>query len=118
MNPRISIIILNWNGWRDTVECLESLYQISYSSYDVIVLDNGSGDNSLESLKRYSAGDLSIGSKFFESTTENRPIKILEYTNGEAELGGGRENDIADLPTMPKACSDKKRQELWFCRGK
>ncbi|KKL71786.1 hypothetical protein LCGC14_2091410, partial [marine sediment metagenome] len=25
---RVSIIILNWNGWKDTLECLESLYQI------------------------------------------------------------------------------------------
>jgi GT2 family glycosyltransferase len=117
MNPRISIIILNWNGWRDTVECLESLYQISYSSYDVIVLDNGSGDNSLESLKRYSAGDLSIGSKFFESTTENRPIKILEYTKGEAELGGGRENEIADLPTCRKLVLIRNDMNYGFAEG-
>jgi hypothetical protein len=26
--PRVSIIILNWKGWRDTIECLESFYQI------------------------------------------------------------------------------------------
>jgi hypothetical protein len=28
--PRVSIIILNWNGWKDTLECLESIYQIDY----------------------------------------------------------------------------------------
>lgn len=39
MNPKVSIIILNWNGWRDTIECLESLYQITYPNYDVIVMD-------------------------------------------------------------------------------
>ena len=40
--PRVSIIILNWNGWRDTIECLESLYKINYPNYDVIVVDKDS----------------------------------------------------------------------------
>lgn len=44
--PRVSIIILNWNGWEDTVKCLESLSQITYPNYEVIVVDNGSkGDD-------------------------------------------------------------------------
>nr|WP_279383553.1 glycosyltransferase [Methanobacterium formicicum] len=47
-SPRVSIIILNWNGWKDTLECLESIYQIDYSNYDVLVVDNASQDNSLE----------------------------------------------------------------------
>ena len=49
-NPKVSIIILNWNGCEDTVECLESVYQIAYPNYDVIVVDNGSED---DSVKRY-----------------------------------------------------------------
>ena len=40
--PKISILILNWNGWQDTIECLESLYRITYPNYDAIVVDNGS----------------------------------------------------------------------------
>jgi len=46
--PKVSIIILNWNGWEDTIECLESLYQITYPNYDVIVVDNGSEDESVD----------------------------------------------------------------------
>ena len=30
--PHISIIILNWNGWRDTMKCLESLFHINYNN--------------------------------------------------------------------------------------
>jgi 16S rRNA C967 or C1407 C5-methylase (RsmB/RsmF family) len=37
--PRVSIILLNWNGWHDTVECLESLHHLNYANYDLIVLD-------------------------------------------------------------------------------
>ena len=50
-NPKVSIIILNWNGWEDTLECLKSLYQITYPNYNVIVVDNGSTDNSPEILR-------------------------------------------------------------------
>ena len=49
--PRISIIILNWNGWKDSIECLESVYQITYPNYDVIVVDNGSENESVEKIK-------------------------------------------------------------------
>lgn len=54
--PRVSIIILNWNGWRDTVECLESLYRITYPNYDVIVVDNGSKDESIQQNRNYLNG--------------------------------------------------------------
>lgn len=51
--PMVSIIVINWNGWRDTIECLESLYNISYHNYNVIVVDNASHDDSVEQLEGY-----------------------------------------------------------------
>jgi GT2 family glycosyltransferase len=44
----VYIIILNWNGLNDTLECLESVYGLDYPSFDVIVVDNASSDNSPE----------------------------------------------------------------------
>jgi len=43
--PKVSIIILNWNGLKDTIECLESLKKITYPNYEVIVVDNDSTHN-------------------------------------------------------------------------
>jgi len=40
--PSVAIIILNWNGFHDTVACLESLLQTDYASYRVVLVDNGS----------------------------------------------------------------------------
>jgi GT2 family glycosyltransferase len=51
--PRVAIIVLNWNGWRDTIECLESLRHITYPNYQVIVVDNGSTDGSVEKIKAW-----------------------------------------------------------------
>lgn len=48
MSPKVTIIIVNWNGWRDTIECLESLYQLNFPNYRVIVIDNSSQDESVE----------------------------------------------------------------------
>jgi len=49
-NPKVCIIVLNWNGLKDTVECLESLKKITYPNYEVIVVDNGSEGNDAEVL--------------------------------------------------------------------
>ncbi|MCX6653634.1 MAG: glycosyltransferase, partial [Candidatus Bathyarchaeota archaeon] len=46
MHPKVSIIILNWNGLDDTIECLDSLRKITYPNYEVTVVDNAStGDD-------------------------------------------------------------------------
>lgn len=46
----VSIIILNWNNPKDTLECLSSVMKIDYPNFDVIVVDNGSVDDSVEQI--------------------------------------------------------------------
>ena len=49
---KINIIILNWNGWEDTINCVNSLQETDCSeSYKIIVIDNGSTDDSAERIK-------------------------------------------------------------------
>lgn len=52
IEPKVSIIILNWNGLNDTIECLESVRKIDYPNYEIVVVDNGSTDGSAEGIKR------------------------------------------------------------------
>lgn len=52
MYPQVSIIILNWNGKEDTIECLESLKNITYPNYEILLVDNGSTDGSVECLRK------------------------------------------------------------------
>ncbi len=54
--PKVAIIILNWNGWQDTLECLGSLFKIDYPNYRVIIVDNGSTDDSTERIGQWSKG--------------------------------------------------------------
>lgn len=44
--PLVSIIVLNWNGWEDTLKCLANLDRQTYPNYRVTVVDNGSRDGS------------------------------------------------------------------------
>jgi len=50
--PKVIIVVLNWNGAVDTLECLESVRKIEYPNFDIIVVDNGSTDNSAEKIKK------------------------------------------------------------------
>ena len=40
----VSIVIVNWNGSKDTLECVKSLDKINYRNYETIIVDNGSSD--------------------------------------------------------------------------
>lgn len=56
----IYIILLNWNGWQDTVRCLESIFRSNYKDYRVVVCDNHSSDGSMEYLKQWANGTLEV----------------------------------------------------------
>lgn len=45
-----AIILLNWNGWQDTIECLESLYLMSTDNYVIVIVDNASDDDSVNKI--------------------------------------------------------------------
>jgi GT2 family glycosyltransferase len=49
--PGVLITILNWNGLQDTLECLESVFKMDYPNFKVLVVDNGSTDNSGEVIR-------------------------------------------------------------------
>ena len=48
--PKVYIIIINWNGLDDTLECLDSVYQLEYFNFEVIVVDNCSSDDSVVTI--------------------------------------------------------------------
>lgn len=49
--PRVSVVILNWNNYPDTRDCLYSLQAAGYRNHEVIVVDNGSTDDSPRRLR-------------------------------------------------------------------
>lgn len=57
-SKKVYILILNWNCWEDTIACLESVFQNTYSNFQVIVCDNGSTDDSIDKMKQWATGSL------------------------------------------------------------
>jgi len=114
--PKVSIILLNCNGWRDTIECLESLYKITYPNYDVIVVDNGSEDDSIEKIKKWAEDKIKIESRFFKYNLKGKPIRYVEYTREEVEAGGGKEGEAANLPSN-KLIIIKNEKNYGFSEG-
>jgi GT2 family glycosyltransferase len=43
--PSVAVIVLNWNGTDDTVECLRSLARVDYPRREIVVVDNGSRES-------------------------------------------------------------------------
>lgn len=80
-HPHVSIIMLNWNGWQDTIECLESVLRSDYPNYNVMLLDNHSLDDSVENIKRWAtdARCQAINSSLKEFTYPpvSKPIRLV-----------------------------------------
>ncbi len=55
---RACILLLNWNGWGDTIECLESIFRSVPPDVRVIVCDNASTDGSVEKIQAWAEGHL------------------------------------------------------------
>jgi len=50
--PHVTIIVLNWNGGQEALDCLASLRRVDYPRFEVIVVDNGSEDGSLQTIRK------------------------------------------------------------------
>ncbi|MBP9866138.1 MAG: glycosyltransferase family 2 protein [Candidatus Omnitrophica bacterium] len=50
-NPKAIIVILNWNLPVDTLECAESCRKQDYDNFEVMIVDNGSADDSVQQFR-------------------------------------------------------------------
>jgi len=93
--PKAYIIILNYNGWKDTIECLESVLRNDYPNYQVIVIDNGSPNNSMKYIKAWAEGRQEVLTPepdhplyHLSHPPVKKPIPYIYYTKEEAKKGG------------------------------
>ena len=90
-NPKVYIIILNYNGWGDTIECLESVLRLEYDNYQVIVVDNESTDGSVEKIKLWADGMLDVWRNNNNPLKDRsfppvaKPVQIIELDRKQAE---------------------------------
>lgn len=101
--PKVYVLLLNWNGWQDSLECLESVFRNSYPNCRVILCDNGSSDDSLCLIKQWAAGELcayaapSNALRALSAPPVEKPIAYCEYARADAESGGKQNEHGAKL---------------------
>ena len=121
--PKVAIIILNWNGWKDTIECLESVFRNTYPNYQVIVVDNGSTDGSIEKIQSWAEGKQEVLTPepnhplyYLSHPSVEKPIPYIYYNREEAERGSNFileekaiyvENEIGEIKIELKTISNK-----------
>ncbi len=71
MNTNYLIILLNYNNWKDTIECINSLKNSGVKDSNILVMENSSKDESLIKLK-----------------TETPLVKIIELNENLGFTGG------------------------------
>ncbi len=62
MRPAVAIILVNWNNWRDTVECIDSALGLDYPDFHLFVVDNDSQDDSVGHIARWCESPATVGS--------------------------------------------------------
>jgi len=134
-SPKVAILVLNWNGLNVLEDCLRSLSKVSYKNHRVIVIDNGSTDNSIDlAMKTYDSmeflrfqnnhGYSSGYNKAFEYL-ENRDFNCYVLLNNDtivekdflSSLVKAYQNDKGQHIYGPRIMYQSNKSKIWFAGG-
>ncbi|MBM6717422.1 glycosyltransferase family 2 protein [Gemmiger formicilis] len=131
--PKLGIVISNYNGWQDTLACLESLRAQTWQDFEVLLLDDASTDDSVQRLQ--SAAHRQV---VFLPQKENRGFAAVNNLGMRRALADGADwvmllnNDTVCAPDMleklmtqtppegvscPKMLFMDPPDEIWFAGG-
>jgi hypothetical protein len=118
--PRVSIIILNWNRFTDTAECIESVLKIDYPNYEIVVVDNGSSDDSVQKIHDRFEHILLIENNNNLGYAEGNNVGIRHALKNGAEYVWVLNNDTVVDPHALTAMMDlaEKNQEIGILGSK
>ena len=127
--PKVAIVILNWNGRKYLEQFLPSLLATTYSNYEIIVADNGSADDSVSFLeKNYpSVSIIRLPKNYGFAKGYNEALKQVtaDYymiLNSDVEVNPGwlepmvslLENNKALAACQPKVLSYKNKKSFEY----
>lgn len=92
---KVYIIVLNYKNYKDTLMCLESLLELKYNDFSIIVIDNASNDGSSEKIMQW-----------IQNYSNNISIEFIESKFNLGYAGG---NNIG----IRKALQDEEMKYVW-----
>ncbi|HZK61333.1 MAG TPA: glycosyltransferase family 2 protein [Anaerovoracaceae bacterium] len=114
-SKKVVIIILNWNGWKDTIECLESVLAIDYTNYEVLVVDNGSKDGSIQFIKDWAS---TVSEEYSVDFAGNRHTTRLGFFEiDEKDVASIINGDIRPSSMSKKLTLIKNNRNYGFALG-
>jgi len=110
MTNKVYIVLLNYNGFLDTMECLESVLKLHYENFQIIVVDNSETAEPFENLTNWAIGNLEVKESLFENLVfplEQKPIDFCTIS----------ENEFLEKELNPKIVFVKANQNKGFAAG-
>lgn len=116
VDPPVAIVLVNWNSWRDSIECVDSLLAQEYADFHIFLVDNASSDRSVECIRDWCAQPraepawrrhTSVGRFTDSATLQPVPYRIAEQ-------------GTQSLPAAPPGCRltiVRSRGNLGFAGG-
>jgi len=80
MNKKLAVVVLTWNDWKNTIECLESIFNSSFQNFDVVLVDNNSDEIHLKKINEWSKNNIEVEDKEFNFNS-NKKIEIKNVKN-------------------------------------
>jgi len=98
----VCIVILNWNRWGDTIECLESVFRLDDADFQVVLCDNDSTDGSWEAIRAWADGErpcVRAGNQLRDLTfpPAPKPIRYSEFGYDDIDRMADATNEDAPL---------------------
>lgn len=112
---KLYVILLNWNGWKDTIACMQSLLVSTCQEFRIIVCDNGSSDDSIVRISQWAQemipgqwGTVARGSTLTELDMVDLPRVIVMDNLANLGFAAGCNTGMA------LALQDPQCQYLWL----
>jgi GT2 family glycosyltransferase len=135
--PRVYVVVVNWENFADTKECLSSVLGSGYSNLRVIIVDNGSRDGSIEQLRREFPNEvfLQTGSNLgfargcnlgLRKALSDRECAFVMLLNNDATIvPGGLARAVAFFGTNArlgalsgKILTSREEKTIWYAGGR
>lgn len=134
----VAVVILNWNGGEDIMDCLKSVFASAHKTLEVVVVDNGSVDGSSDAIRRqfpqvhFIVNPRNLG--FAKGSNQGmewaleRHIHYVLLLNGDARIDPAaihelliatrsEDDSVVSCPRMYLGKSNDEIRRLWFVYG-
>jgi GT2 family glycosyltransferase len=110
MANKVYIVLLNYNGFLDTIECLESILKLDYENFQIIIVDNSETLIPFENLSNWALGNIEVKETLFENLVFPLEQKPLDFCTTS-------ENGFLEKELNEKIVFVKANQNKGFAAG-